>query len=174
MDCIEAMTPSWAKRGMSPGARCWACSMRQRSERAAGSAAKIRWNRSSVSWLARSPMAWTETWKPSLAAISAIWRMVSMGVTFLPVMASVPVGLQEPGAAGAERAVAGDLADAADGEMVVGVADQLVRGQLGGQGRDRLAVDVGVEPQRERTRLGLEPIHGGEALAHVHEGGDAL
>ena len=29
--CIEAMTPSCAKRGMSAGSMCWACSIRQRS-----------------------------------------------------------------------------------------------------------------------------------------------
>ena len=30
MPCIAAITPSWAKRGMSCGLRCCACSIRQR------------------------------------------------------------------------------------------------------------------------------------------------
>ena len=65
--CMLAMTPSSAKRGMSGGARCCACSMRKRRSRGPFSFS-TRSKMSSCVRIARSPMACTITCRPALSA----------------------------------------------------------------------------------------------------------
>src|ERR1035437_3247713 len=75
MPCMAAMTPSCPKRGISAALRCWACSMRQRRSFLSGWALKASSKMLRVSRLARSPMAWTQSWKPCWMASSAVLRM---------------------------------------------------------------------------------------------------
>ena len=71
MPCIAAITPSCPKRGISAALMCWACSMRQRRSFLSGCALKVSSKILSVSRLARSPMACTQSWKPCWMASSA-------------------------------------------------------------------------------------------------------
>ena len=65
---MEAMTPSFLKRGMSAGSTTWACSMRLRAVRETPGCE----NASRAMAAALSPMAWKPSWKPAVARSTAI------------------------------------------------------------------------------------------------------
>ena len=68
--CMEAMTLSLAKRGISAASRICACSFRIRRSRAPGTSFCTRSKVSIVIRLARSPIAWMHVWNPALDAAS--------------------------------------------------------------------------------------------------------
>src|SRR6266581_4069084 len=84
--CMLGTTPRRAKRGMSAGARIWACSTRSRGRRppVASTFSKT----SSASVLARSPIACTQTWKPRPTASRVMRSTSSGGTSTSPVFAA--------------------------------------------------------------------------------------
>ena len=130
MPCIDAITPSWPKRGMSTALRCCACSTRQRRSFLAGFALKApRRCSASRGWRGRRSRGrragsrWRSRAAPSPRS-SATGRGVEPGAVRL-----VGVRLEQPRAARAERAVDLPL-DRADGEMPVAVVDRPVLREL--------------------------------------------
>ena len=83
--CMEAITCSRAKRGMSDSATTCACSMRSRRSRgpfAFAAASKA----SSATRFARSPMAWKFSWKPALSRSMAKARIFSGSIVIIPLV----------------------------------------------------------------------------------------
>ena len=131
MPCIDAMTPSVPKRGMSCALRCCACSTRQRTfflsgigvegaledvERLAVGAVADRVHAQLVAVLHREPRGLLD-----VRDRSSVFRPELIGL--------VGVGLEQPRAARSERAV-DLLLDRAHREVAVAVADHPVLREL--------------------------------------------
>src|SRR6188768_1837638 len=116
--CIEAITPSFAKRGMSAAATTWACSMRKRGSAtgrtAAGTAANAFSYWSSTTRLPRSPIACVSTWMPQRRRRDP-QDLLGRGDVEATAVGRIAVGRLERRAAAAERAVHEEL-DGAHGE----------------------------------------------------------
>ena len=173
---MDARMPSWAKRGMSSGWTCWACSMRQR-------------------WSSAPPAEFedglVEVEDFAVCAVADGVRVDLVAVLDGDVrgagdvldgfqhqpgrLGHVLVRFQQPGTVRPERPV--DLAlDGAHGQVVVALGRHVVVGQTGVHLFVGLAAHHDVETDRERALVfqSFEPVNGGKGRARVLERGDAL
>ncbi len=179
MPCIDAITPRRANRGTSAGWRCCACSMRQR--RFGGIAVARERLLVDVEHLAVGAIA--DGVHRELVAVAH--RELGPAADLLDRLEheaaaarQVGVGLEQPGAVRAERAV--DLTlDRAHHQVVVGPGGRAVGGEppieVSGASRSR-RTHHHVEPHRQRALVleSAQEVDGREARARVLEAGDAV
>jgi hypothetical protein len=141
LGCIEAMTPSLAKRGRSGSETICACSMRQR---AVVSPARLSSNQSRVMRLPRSPMACMATWAfTALACLHQGQALVALGQLQAQAL-GVAIGLEQRRAARAQGAVHIEL-DPAHPDQAGGVVKRTLGQHLGGAAGVHVVVDAQAE-----------------------------